>query len=148
MKKILLIEDNNDIRENFTEFLEMSGYEVYATNDGKKGIELAMKIVPDLIICDIVMTAMDGYEILRLLSGSPKTYQIPFIFSTSKSEKSDYAEAMKLGADDYIVKPFDMEILLNKIENCLRSNISKHQNDKHIDYNNIDPTESNTIYMQ
>ena len=121
MKKILIIEDNNIIRENFTEFLGMSGYEILAANDGEKGIELAREFLPDIIICDVLMPVMDGYEVLRLLLDSPKTFEIPFIFSTSNSEKVDYTEGMKLGADDYIIKPFEMETLLNKIENCLQS---------------------------
>ena len=127
MKKILIIEDNNDIRENLTEFLEMEGYGILAANNGKWGIELAKEFIPDLIICDVLMPEMDGYEVLRLLLNTPTTYGIPFIFSTSNSEKVDYAEGMKLGADGYIVKPFEMETLLSKIEICLKSGTRRYK---------------------
>ncbi len=116
---ILLIEDNADILENLTEFLEMEGYKVLAANNGKKGLELAAAYIPDLIICDVLMREMDGYEVLRLLLDTFKTHEIPFIFSTSMSEKVDRAEAMKLGAADYIVKPFELKSLLKMVKDCL-----------------------------
>jgi DNA-binding response OmpR family regulator len=118
---ILLIEDNSDILENLTEFLEMEGYKILATNNGKKGLELAAEFIPDLIICDVLMREMDGYEVLRLLLNSSKIHEIPFIFSTSMSEKVDRAEAMKLGAADYIVKPFELKALLKMVKACLQS---------------------------
>jgi CheY-like chemotaxis protein len=127
MKRILIIEDNSFIRENFVEFLNMSGFKILSANNGKEGIEMAREYLPDLIICDVLMPVMDGYEVLRLLQNKPDTYLIPFIFSTSKSEKIDYAEGMRLGADDYLVKPFEMETLLNKIEMWLKSG-SRRQN--------------------
>jgi DNA-binding response OmpR family regulator len=112
MKTILLIEDNVNILENLKEYFEMEGYKILLANNGKKGIELANKFLPDLIICDALMYEMDGYEVLRLLLKSTKTYGIPFIFSTSMSEKVDRSEALELGADDYIIKPFELETLL------------------------------------
>lgn len=116
---ILLIEDNPDILENLTEFLEMEGYKILAANNGKKGLELAAEFIPDLIICDVLMREMDGYEVLRLLLDTPETHEIPFIFSTSMSEKVDRTEAMKLGAVDYIVKPFELKTLLKMIKACI-----------------------------
>lgn len=112
MKTILLIEDNIDILENLSEYLELEGYKTLLANNGKKGVELAKAHLPDLIICDVLMYDIDGHEVLRLIKESPKTRGIPFIFSTSLSEKIDREETLKLGADDYIVKPYLLETLL------------------------------------
>jgi len=120
MSKILVIEDNYEIRENLAEFLQLSGHETVAANCGVLGIQIAKEFEPDLIICDILMPGMDGYTVFRTLSGSQQG-SIPFIFSTSMSEKSDIAEAMSLGAYDFIVKPYELDDLLIKIENCLNS---------------------------
>jgi CheY-like chemotaxis protein len=116
MKKILLIEDTVEILENFTEYLEMIGYEIYAAKNGKKGLELATEISPDLIICDVLMNGMDGFEVLRLIKKSVNTSKIPFVFSTSLSEKIEKSEALALGADDYLVKPFDLSKLLEVVK--------------------------------
>ena len=120
MKKILLIEDNLDVRENTAEILELANYTVCTAPDGKDGVEMARKEKPDLIICDIMMPVLDGYGVLHLLSKNKDTASIPFIFLTAKSEKSDYRKGMELGADDYITKPFDETQLLNAIEVRLR----------------------------
>jgi len=127
MKIILLIEDNTDILENLTEYLELEGYLVLATKNGKNGIELAREFKPDLIICDILMPEMDGFEVLRSLLNTTKTSGIPFIFSTSMSEKTDKAEALKLGADDYIVKPFELETLLKVAKTRIKSGSKRHK---------------------
>ncbi|MBC7865099.1 MAG: response regulator [Bacteroidia bacterium] len=115
MKTILLIDDNAEILENLTEYLEMEGFKILAAGNGKKGIELATEFLPDLIICDVLMHTMDGHEVLHLLLQTAQTAEIPFIFSTSMSEKVDRAEALKLGATDYIIKPFEPEVLLKMI---------------------------------
>jgi CheY-like chemotaxis protein len=112
METILIIEDNAGIRENLTEFFELEGYTILSANNGIKGIEMAEQFVPDLIICDVLMNDMGGYEVFRNLLTSRLTELIPFIFSTSQSEKVDRTEALKMGADDYIIKPFDPELLL------------------------------------
>ena len=121
MKTILLIEDNNEILENFTEFLEIEGYKILGASNGNQGIELAMKFIPDLIICDVLMPDMDGYEVLHSLLETSTTHQIPFIFSTSMSEKVERREALSLGADDYIIKPFDMEVLLKMVKTWIKT---------------------------
>jgi DNA-binding response OmpR family regulator len=126
MKTILLIEDNNEILENFTEYLELEGYIILGASNGKQGIELALKFIPDLIICDVLMPEMDGYEVLHSLLETSATYQIPFIFSTSMSERVERTEALNLGADDYIVKPFDMEVLLKMINTWIRIGSDRH----------------------
>ncbi len=112
MKKILIIEDNFDVRENIAEILELSAYQVIKANDGKQGIETAVSELPDVIICDIMMPGMDGYSVLRILSKNHRTMDIPFIFLSAKSEREDFRKGMSLGADDYITKPFtDIELL-------------------------------------
>jgi DNA-binding response OmpR family regulator len=116
MKKILLIEDNDEVRENTAEILELSDYKVFTAADGKEGVETANKELPDLIICDIMMPVLDGYGVLHTLGKKPETAGIPFIFLTAKSEKSDFRRGMDMGADDYITKPFDGSELLNAVE--------------------------------
>lgn len=116
MKKILLVEDNTEVRENTAEILELAGYEVLTAENGKVGVEKAVKESPDLIICDIMMPVLDGYGTLHMLSKNDKTAHIPFIFLTAKAERSDMRKGMEMGADDYITKPFDDIELLNAIE--------------------------------
>lgn len=116
MKKILLIEDNQGMRENTAEILELSSYKVVTAENGKEGVRLAMSESPDLIICDIMMPEMDGYGVLHALSKNESTARIPFIFLTAKAEKSDHRKGMEMGADDYLTKPFDDMELLNAVE--------------------------------
>ena len=122
MKKILLIEDNFAMRENTTEILELSGYEVTAAENGKEGVKLAYADHFDLIICDIMMPELDGYGVLRMLNRHPQTASIPFIFLTAKAEMADLRRGMNLGADDYLTKPFDEVELLDAIEMRLNKN--------------------------
>ena len=119
-KKILLIEDNPEMRENTTEILELAGYQVFPAVNGKEGVEIANKEKPDLIVCDIMMPLLDGYGVLHLLSKNEETAGIPFIFLTAKSERSDFRKGMDMGADDYITKPFDEIELLNAVERRLK----------------------------
>ncbi len=127
MKKILLIEDNSSILENLAEFLDLEGYEILVSNCGKDGIALAKNEHPDLILCDVLMYEMNGHEVLSSLLNCATTKNIPFIFSTSLSENIDRLETLALGADDYIVKPYEMETLLILIKFWL-SNGSKRSN--------------------
>lgn len=134
MKKILVIEDNEEVRENIAEILELSNYKIITAANGKIGAEIALKEIPDLIICDIMMPVLDGYGVLHLLNQHAETYGIPFIFLTAKSEKSDLRKGMELGADDYITKPFDgiellkaVEIRLTKSE-AIKKHLAKEQN--------------------
>ncbi len=115
-KKILIIEDNDDIRESSIEILELAGYEVIDASNGKIGVELAQRHLPDMILCDIMMPELDGYGVLYLLSKNPETANIPFIFLTAKAERADMRKGMEMGADDYLTKPFDDMELLNTIE--------------------------------
>ncbi len=116
MKTVLLIEDNKDVRENITEILELASYKVFAAENGKVGVDIALKESPDIIICDIMMPELDGYGVLHMLNKNPATSGIPFIFLTAKAERTDYRKGMEMGADDYLTKPFDDIELLNAIE--------------------------------
>jgi CRP/FNR family cyclic AMP-dependent transcriptional regulator len=116
MKKILLIEDNDNIRENTAEILEMANYKVFTAENGKIGVETALQEKPDLVICDIMMPVLDGYGVIHLLHKNASMQNTPFIFLTAKSEKTDIRRGMELGADDYITKPFDGTELLNAVE--------------------------------
>jgi CRP/FNR family cyclic AMP-dependent transcriptional regulator len=128
MKRILLIEDNPDIRENTAEILELANYMVTTAANGKTGVELAFKEKPDLIICDIMMPVLDGYGVLHLLHKNNDLQNIPFIFLSAKSERTDIRKGMEMGADDYITKPFDETELLNAVEGRLKkADLLKHE---------------------
>ncbi len=115
-KTILVIDDNNDIRENTAEILELAGYKTFTAENGRRGVEVAVREKPSVIVCDIMMPELDGYGVLHLLRKNPDTQYIPFIFLTAKTERSDFRKGMEMGADDYITKPFDDIELLNAVE--------------------------------
>jgi CRP-like cAMP-binding protein len=119
-KKVLVIEDNDDIRDNIAEILELAGYSVFNADNGKAGVDLALQHIPDIILCDIMMPEMDGYGVLYILNKHKETNTIPFIFLTAKAEHVDMRKGMDLGADDYLTKPFDDMELLNSIERRLK----------------------------
>ena len=119
-KKILVIEDNTEVREILEEVLELSGYAVETAEDGTVGVQKALKSPPDLIICDVMMPKLDGYGVLNILGKKPATADIPFVFLTAKAEKIDFRRGMNLGADDYITKPFYKDELLQVIETRLK----------------------------
>lgn len=120
MKTILIIDDHNEIRENIAEILTLGGYKALTAENGKKGVETAIKEKPSLIVCDIMMPELDGYGVLHLLRKNPETENIPFIFLTAKAERSDFRKGMEMGADDFITKPFDDLELLNAVEMRLK----------------------------
>jgi len=120
MKTILLIEDNKDILENTAEILELANYKVFTAENGKIGVEVALKENPDLIICDIMMPVLDGYGVLHLINKNPQVQHTPFIFLSAKTEKGDIRKGMSMGADDYITKPFDGTELLDAVEGRLK----------------------------
>ena len=113
---ILVIDDNKDIRENTAEILDLAGYKTFMAENGKSGVEIALKEKPSIIVCDIMMPELDGYGVLHLLRKNPETQHIPFIFLTAKTERSDFRKGMEMGADDYITKPFEDIELLNAVE--------------------------------
>ncbi len=120
MKKILLIEDNVDIRENTAELLELSSYKVIEAENGKAGVEKALENKPDLIICDIMMPELDGYGVLHAVQQNESVRNTPFIFLSAKAERTDMRKGMQLGADDYLTKPFDATDLLNAVASRLQ----------------------------
>ncbi|MBX2977615.1 MAG: response regulator transcription factor [Ignavibacteriaceae bacterium] len=119
-KKILLIEDDQKLRENISEILEIEGYDVDCAENGLIGIEKVSKFVPDLIISDILMPEIDGFGVLQKLLNSPETSTIPLIFLTAKVEVENYKRGMNLGAVDYIHKPFHIDDLLNAVKEIFK----------------------------
>ena len=120
-KTLLLIEDNEDIRENTAELLELEGYQVLTADNGLEGIRQAQANLPDLIICDVLMREADGYTVFRTLLEDSSTRDIPFIFVTAKSETADRAVAVAIGTCDYLIKPFDERELFACITRLLGS---------------------------
>jgi CRP-like cAMP-binding protein/CheY-like chemotaxis protein len=120
MRTILLIEDDADMRDNTAEILELANYRVLKAENGRRGVELARKEKPDLVLCDIMMPELDGYSVLHLLGKDPATAELPFIFLSAKTERGDVRKGMELGADDYLTKPFEESELLNAIEGRLK----------------------------
>lgn len=115
MTKILVIEDEQLVRENILDLLEAEGFDAIGAENGHVGITWAWDRKPDLIICDVMMPELDGYEVLKLLRKEPVTATIPFIFLTAKADKGDLRQGMQLGADDYLTKPFTASELLGAI---------------------------------
>lgn len=119
-KKILVIEDNLEMRENIAEILELANYSTVTAENGKKGVTVAKSELPDLIICDVMMPELDGFGVLHILGKDPVMLGIPFIFLTAKSESIDMRKGMGMGADDYITKPFEEMDLLDAVEMRLK----------------------------
>jgi CheY-like chemotaxis protein len=112
MKKIVVVEDNADVREEMLAILRFEGFEVRDADNGRRGLELVKEWTPDLVICDLMMPEMDGYAMLEALRADPHLTAIPFICLTARAERRDMRKAMELGADDYLTKPFTAEELL------------------------------------
>ncbi len=120
MAKILVIEDEEALRDGVRDILaDIGGYDVLLAADGRIGVELAQTKQPDLILCDVGLPKLDGYGVLTELQADPKTAVIPFIFVTARGERKDNRLGMELGADDYIVKPFNFNELLAAIQTRL-----------------------------
>lgn len=115
MKKILVIEDEPEMRRNLVTILRMEKFEPLAAENGRVGVELARREKPDLILCDVMMPEMDGHAVLQALRDDPETTAIPFIFLTAKGERDDLRAGMNLGADDYLTKPVSKRELLRAI---------------------------------
>jgi CheY-like chemotaxis protein len=116
---ILLIEDNDPIRENTMEWLELSGYQIMMASGGRDALKMMNIQKPDLILCDIMMPQMDGYEFLKIIKQEYQLASIPFIFLTAYSEKKDIEKGLQMGATDYIVKPFEPDQLVLTIRKYL-----------------------------
>ena len=115
MKKILVIEDERLVRDNILDCLEDGGYEVIGVDNGQVGLDWASEHKPDLILCDVMLPELDGYEVLRSLRQEPTTALLPFVFLSAKVEKAEIRHGMNLGADDYITKPFTPDELLDTV---------------------------------
>jgi len=127
MNKILIIEDEDDIRDIVIQLLEAHDYQVIDAEDGETGIKLAIEHHPDLIICDMMMPGVDGYDVLKQLHQNSLTHTIPFIVLTAKAAKEDMRQAMELGADDYLTKPFTGAELLGAVKTRLEKQEVFHQ---------------------
>lgn len=117
---VLIIEDNQEVRENLAEILDLYGYQTSTAADGLQGAKLAIQQPPDIILCDVMMPELDGFGVLNLLSDNERTAAIPFVFITARTEVEDIRRGMNLGADDYITKPFYKDELLQVIRTRLR----------------------------
>lgn len=130
-QRVLVIEDNEYVRENLREILELANYTVIAVEDGKIGLNFILQELPDLVICDIKMPQLDGFSLLKIIRSNPATTHIPVIILTSKAEYQDLRKGMNLGADDYITKPYDNTELLEVVElRIQRSNLTKGDSTK------------------
>lgn len=119
-KKILVIEDEATLQKALVEILEQSGYQVNSALDGEKGWEIAKEDVPDLILLDIILPKMDGFDVLKNLKGDPKTEAIPVIILTNLGDITNIQKALELGANTYLVKAdFHLDDVLKKVEETL-----------------------------
>lgn len=119
MNRILIVEDNKDILETTAEILELKGYAIKTAINGLEGLKLAKQSPPDLIVSDIMMPKMDGYQMLESLRLDAKTAKIPFIFLTAKTQKTDVLRGAISGADRYLTKPFTMAELLKTVKEII-----------------------------
>lgn len=117
--KILIIEDDLDVADMLSSYFRAQGYDVSTVNWGEDGVKTAQTILPDLVILDIRLPDIDGFEVARQLRTTRKTQEIPIIFLTEKRERSDRLQGLELGADDYITKPFDVKELRLRVRNAL-----------------------------
>ena len=119
MVKILVIEDDMEIRANLQELLALEGYDIMGADNGVTGLIGALEFEPDLILCDVMMPELDGYDVLNALRQEPKTMLVPFIFLTAFADKGDIRQGMNLGADDYLTKPFTCTEVLDAVQTRL-----------------------------
>jgi len=119
MKKVLVIEDEPEMRRNLTTILRLENFHALAAENGRRGLEVARREKPDVILCDVMMPELDGYGVIAALRADPATLTIPFIFLTAKGEKPDIRTGMNLGADDYLTKPVAKADLLQAIRSRL-----------------------------
>ncbi|MBZ0280119.1 MAG: response regulator [Anaerolineae bacterium] len=124
MPRILVIEDESTILENIVETLTLEDFDVRGAANGRIGVQIAIEYLPELIICDIMMPEMNGYDVLLELRGNRQTAKVPFIFLTAKAEREDMRKGMELGADDYLTKPFTNAELLAAIN----ARLERHTN--------------------
>jgi len=119
-RRILVVDDEVELLKAMSIRLKASGYEVITAQDGQEGLEKAKRLIPDLIVLDVLMPKLDGYEVCRLLKFDEKYKYIPVIMLTAKAQDIDKATGKKVGADDYITKPFETQDLIEKIKKHLK----------------------------
>jgi PleD family two-component response regulator len=117
---LLIVEDDSDISSMLQIYFESQGYESIAVSRGEEALEICRQKLPNLVILDILLPDIDGYEVCRQLRGNLRTSHIPIIFLTQKDERSDQIAGLELGADDYITKPFDLQLLMLRVDGALR----------------------------
>ncbi len=115
MTKVLIVEDDPMLRNNISDVLELSGFEVVSAADGAQGVRVARAQLPDVIVCDVRMPGLDGYGVLRALQQDPATAAIPLIFLTAKAENADRRAGLEAGAAGYITKPFAIAELVEAV---------------------------------
>lgn len=144
MIKILVIEDEESVRENLLDLLQAEDFDTIGAANGRIGLQLAVSEVPDLILCDLMLPELDGYGVLTALREEPVTATIPFIFLTARSARADFRQGMDLGADDYLTKPFTRTELLSAIDSRLTKQlVLKKQNFVNYNLNISSPEEQN-----
>jgi DNA-binding response OmpR family regulator len=118
--KVLIIEDSVDILENIVEILQLQHFEVITAKDAITGMELANRVKPDIILCDILIPGKGGFDVLKFVRNTAGIRSVPFVFVTSQSEKTNIQQAYDLGASGYIIKPFDGQTLIDGVEQLVR----------------------------
>jgi len=118
-KKVLIVEDNPSVLRATSYILEKEGYEVLTAQNGLEGLKKAKENSPDLLILDVMLPGIDGFEICHRLRGEPQTANLPIVMFSAKGQESDKAMGMKMGADDYLTKPVDRIVLLDKVADLL-----------------------------
>jgi DNA-binding NarL/FixJ family response regulator len=139
MKKILVIEDEPEMRRNITTLLRYNDYEPIAAENGRQGVAAARREKPDLILCDVMMPELDGYGVLQALQADAALARTPFIFLTAKGEKDDLRSGMDLGADDYLTKPVANADLVRAIEARLRRSEIQARREFKPDFSSVEP---------
>ncbi len=139
MKKILVIEDEPEMRRNITALLRYYDYEPIAAENGRKGVELARREKPDLILCDVMLPELDGHGVLQALQNDAALARTPFIFLTARGEKEDVRSGMNLGADDYLTKPVANADLVRAIEARLKRSEQQNRREFRPDFSSHEP---------
>jgi DNA-binding NarL/FixJ family response regulator len=139
MKRILIIEDEPEMRRNIATLLQFRNYQPIAAENGRVGVELARREKPDLILCDVMMPELDGYGVLRMLQTDAALALVPFIFLTAKGEKNDLRSGMNLGADDYLTKPVGNDDLVQAIEARLHRAAQQASREFKPDFSSFEP---------
>jgi len=137
MYRITVIEDDESIRENIVDILEMHSFEVKSYSDGNAALKDIQQELPDLILCDIMMPEIDGYEVLKRLKSDKHLSSVPFVFVTARAEKSDISKGLEFGADAYLIKPFAMDTLIATVNKQIRSSRSAKENNEQNNNNKL-----------